>query len=107
MPYANVLELSVFPAISQRHCNLIRTINGRRVAFINEFWNCAKKGWDTIPKEKIGRTFFQYWRTLSKVIKAKGSNALLYPEVPRIVKFQRISSQPKMAFSLLISRFLL
>ena len=36
MPHANVLDLSVFPAMSRRHCNLIRTTNGLRVALPDE-----------------------------------------------------------------------
>ena len=43
----------------------------------NDIWNCAKEVWDTIPNENIGHTFVQYWRTLSKVIKAKGSNVFV------------------------------
>ena len=60
MPYAHVLDLSVFPAMIQRHYNLIRTKNGLRVASNNEICNCAKEVWDTIPNEKIGHAFVQY-----------------------------------------------
>ena len=37
------LGLSVFPAIIQRHCNLIRTKKGLRVESKNDICNCAKK----------------------------------------------------------------
>ena len=33
MPHANVLDLSVFPAMSRRYCNLIMTKSGIRVVF--------------------------------------------------------------------------
>ena len=47
------------------------------MAYNNDIWNCTKEVWGTIPNENIGRSFVQYGRTLSKMIKAKGSNAFL------------------------------
>ena len=74
MPHANVLDLSVFPAMSRRHCNLIRTTNGLRVASPDEIWKCSIDVWNKLPNEKIASAFVQYWRILGKVIKAKGGN---------------------------------
>ena len=77
MPHGNVLDLSVFPAMSRIYCNLIREKEGLRAASNNDMCNCAKEVWDAIPNEKRGHAFVQYWSTLSTVIKGKGGNVFV------------------------------
>ena len=42
MPHSNVLDLSVFPAISRRHCALVRQRGGLHVLKEDDIWKSAQ-----------------------------------------------------------------
>ena len=75
MPHGNVLDLSVFPAMSRRHQESARKISGCKVLTRDQIWDEANKCWNEIPNCKIARAFVQYWRTMRKVIEVGGSNS--------------------------------
>ena len=77
MPHANVLDLSVFPALSRRHCEKARSNNGMRMLQSNEIWDTAQKVWDDLPSAKIASGFVQAYQICQKVIQQKGSNKFL------------------------------
>lgn len=77
MPHMNVLDLSIFPAMSRRHCHLIRSMHGVRVVRENEIWDAAKRVWDTYPSSKVANAFVQCKRNAEKIIQAKGGNEFL------------------------------
>ena len=78
MPHANVLDLSVFPAMSKRHSRLLRQWRGKHsVATHAEIWAAAVEVWRQLPTPHIGRGFVLVMRLMPKVIKARGSNSFL------------------------------
>ena len=74
MPHANVLDLSVFPAMSKRHSERARKLVGTSVISTAQIWDMANEVYNAMPNSKIASAFIQYWRTMSHVIKAGGSN---------------------------------
>jgi hypothetical protein len=77
MPHMNVLDLSVFPAMSRRHIQRCRETNGLKVLSENEIWSVAEKVWEDLPSCKIASGFVQANRIAKEVIKNKGSNSFL------------------------------
>ena len=74
MPHANVLDLSVFPAMSRRHSEWARKMVGTSVISTDQIWDTAEDVYDSMPNCKIASAFIQYWRIMGLVIKAGGSN---------------------------------
>ena len=74
MPHSNVLDLSVFPAMSRRHSEWARKMVGTSVISHNHIWEMALEVYNSMPNCKIASAFIQYWRIMSLVIKSKGSN---------------------------------
>ena len=74
MPHANVLDLSVFPAMSRRHSEWARKMVGTSVISTDQIWDTAEDVYDSMPNCKIASAFIQYWTIMGLVIKAGGSN---------------------------------
>ena len=52
MPHINVLDLSVFPAMSRRHSHMVRSLHGTRVVNEeDEIWASAVRVWDAFLSE--------------------------------------------------------
>ncbi|KAI2503723.1 hypothetical protein MHU86_10704 [Fragilaria crotonensis] len=77
MPHMNNLDLAVFPAMSRRHAELLRSLNGNRMANPEKVWAAAKEVWDDLPSATIARGFILAFRIAEKVVKNKGSNNFL------------------------------
>jgi hypothetical protein len=77
MPHMNNLALAVFPAMSRRHAELLRSLNGNRMANPEKVWAAAKEVWDDLPSATIARGFILAFRIAEKVVKNKGSNNFL------------------------------
>ena len=77
MPHMNVLDLSVFPAMSRRHIALARSMGGLRVLNEDEIWAAAEKVWRDLPSCKIASGYVQAYRIAEKIIKVKGDNGFL------------------------------
>jgi hypothetical protein len=74
MPHMNNLDLSVFPCMSRRHCEVARKRGGLHVLKENEIWSSAEEVWANLPSSKIASGFIQCHRIASKVISAQGDN---------------------------------
>ena len=74
MPHANVLDLSVFPAMSRRHAEWARRLVGTKVLGPDQIWEMANDVWNEIPNSKIASAFIQYYRIMGQVVKAGGGN---------------------------------
>ena len=77
MPHINVLDLSVFPAMSRRHSHMVRSLHGTRVVSENEIWASAVRVWDAFPSAKIANAFVQAKRIADKIVASKGGNDFL------------------------------
>jgi hypothetical protein len=77
MSYMNVLDLSVFPNMSRRHCSLAREQGGLHCLKENEIWEVADDLWHGLPISKIASGFVQAHRIAQKVIEAKGGHGFL------------------------------
>jgi hypothetical protein len=77
MPHVNVLDLSVFPCMSRRHCSLARKRKGLRVLKENEIWDAAVEVWDGLESAKIASAYIQAHRIAKRVIEANGGNDFL------------------------------
>jgi hypothetical protein len=77
MPHMNNLDLAVFPAMSRQHAELLRSLNGNRMANPEKVWAAAKEVWDDLPSATIARGFILAFRIAEKVVKNKGSNNFL------------------------------
>ena len=77
MPHMNNLDLSVFPCMSGRHCQLAREKNGLRMLKEDEIWENAKSVWDDLPSCNIASGFVQAYRIAKKVIDINGDNSFL------------------------------
>ncbi|KAI2498751.1 hypothetical protein MHU86_15762 [Fragilaria crotonensis] len=77
MPHMNNLDLAVFPSMSRRHADLLRSRNGNRMADPEKVWSAAKEVWDELPSATIARGFILAFRIAQKVIGNKGSNGFL------------------------------
>ena len=80
MPHSNVLNLSVFPAISRRHCAIVRKTGGLHVVKEDTIWEAAQQVWADLPNCKIARGYVHAYRLMEKVIADKGDNAFLGKE---------------------------
>jgi hypothetical protein len=77
MPHMNVLDLSVFPAMSRHHIKLARERGGLRVLKQDEIWNTAELVWKNLPSCKIASAYVQAHRIVKKLIQSNGSNEFL------------------------------
>ena len=78
MPHMNNLDLAVFPAMSRRHAELLRSHKGNRMTDPDKVWAAAKEVWDDLPSAAtIARGCILAFRIAEKVIKNKGSNSFL------------------------------
>ena len=77
MPHINVLDLSVFPAMSRRHTALARARGGLRVLKENEIWSAAEQVWHDLPSSKIASGYVQAFHIAKKVVEAQGDNGFL------------------------------
>lgn len=77
MPHMNVLDLSVFPCMSRRHCSVARRRKGLRVLKENEIWETAEEVWDGLESAKIASAYIQAHRIAKRVIEANGGNDFL------------------------------
>ena len=77
MPHLNVLDLSVFPAMSKRHTALSRERGGLHVLKQDEIWDAAKDVWNTLPNCKIASAYVSAYNIAGEVIKEKGDNTFL------------------------------
>jgi hypothetical protein len=69
MPHINVLDLSVFPAMSRRHTALARARGGLCVLKEDEIWAAAEQVWHDCPSSKIALGYIQAFRLAKKVVK--------------------------------------
>lgn len=77
MPHINVLDLSIFPAMSRRHSHIVRSLHGTRIVKGDEIWESAVRVWDVYPSCKIANAFVQTRRIAEKIVKSKGGNSFL------------------------------
>jgi hypothetical protein len=77
MLHMNVLDLSVFPGMSRRHCNLARDRGRLNVLKEDEIWAAANDVWHELPSCKIASGFVQAHRIAQKVIHASGGDEFL------------------------------
>jgi hypothetical protein len=77
MPHMNVLDLSVFPGMSRRHCNLARDRGSFNVWKEDQIWAAANDVWHVLPRCKIASGFVQAHQIAQKVIDASGENEFL------------------------------
>ena len=78
MPHTNILDFSVFLAMSRRHMYLTQSLHGTRVLKENEIWDVAEQIWEQLPSCKIANTFvMQGKRICNKIVKCKGDNTFL------------------------------
>jgi hypothetical protein len=76
MPHMNVLDLSVFPAMSKRHSGLTRK-HGYSVVSQDVIAKCAEKVFNDFSSATIARSFVTVRHMADKVIAAKGGNEFL------------------------------
>lgn len=76
MPHANVLDLSIFPAMSKAHTRETRK-KGRSVCTEEEIASAAKKVFNEYPSCNIARAFVQVRMIADRVIEHKGCNSFL------------------------------
>jgi hypothetical protein len=57
--------------------DLLRSLNGNRMADPDKVWAAAKEVWDDLPSAIIARGFILAFRIAEKVVKNKGSNHFL------------------------------
>ena len=77
MPHMNVLDLSVFPAMSKRHTSLARGRGGLSVLKEDDIWFAANEVWNELPSAKVASAYIQAYRIAQKVIAAGGDNDFL------------------------------
>jgi hypothetical protein len=77
MPYANNLDLAVFPAMSKRHSQTLRDTASKGVAPPDEIRKAADNVWRNLDSATIARGFVLAYRILDKVIQHNGSNEFL------------------------------
>ena len=77
MPHINVLDLSVFPAMSRRHTALARARGGLCVLKEDEIWAAAEQVWHDLPSSKIASGYIQAFRIAKKVVEVRGDNGFL------------------------------
>ena len=76
MPYANNLDMVVFPAMSKRHSDTLRNY-GSKSAPPDEIWRVASSVWKELDSALIARGYALQYRVMEKVIKHKGKNDFL------------------------------
>lgn len=77
MPFANVLDLLVFPKLSRRHAHLVRTAAGRSVASPAVIWKHAEAEYLQCHSVDIAKAFVLVHRLMAKVIASGGGNHFL------------------------------
>jgi hypothetical protein len=77
MPHTNNVDLAVFPAMSERHSQILCDTASKGVAPPDEIWEAAEEVWSKLNSATIARGFVLAYQILSKVIKHKGSNKFL------------------------------
>jgi hypothetical protein len=79
MPHMNVLDLSVFPAMSKRHSTLSRERTVLRVLKEDEIWDAAEILWQDLLSSKITSAYIQANGIAGAriTIKSKGNNDFL------------------------------
>ena len=77
MPHMNVLDLSVFPDMSRRHCALARASGGLCVLKEDEIWEAAEQVWRDLPNCKIASAYCHAYRIGEEVVRQKGDNRFL------------------------------
>jgi hypothetical protein len=77
MPHMNVLDLSVFPAMSRRHTALARERGGLCVLKEDDIWAAAEQVWRELPSSKIASGYIQSYRIAKKVVAVRGDNSFL------------------------------
>ena len=77
MPHLNVLDLSVFPAISKRHTSISRERDGLHVLKQDEIWDATKDVWNTLPNCKIASACVSVLNITGEVLKENRDNIFL------------------------------
>ena len=77
MPHLNVLDLSVFPAMSKRHTALSRERGGLHVLKQDVIWDDAKDVLNTLPICKIASADVSAFNIAGEDLKEKGGNTFL------------------------------
>jgi hypothetical protein len=76
MPYANNLDLCVFPMMSKRHSILLKEYSNS-VAPVNAIFSAAEQVWLEIPSSSIASGFILSFRIANMVIEHRGDNGFL------------------------------
>jgi hypothetical protein len=76
MPHMNNLDLAVFPAMSERHSDLL-VEHGNTAAACDTIWEAAEKVWKDLDSPSIARGFVLAYRLAKRVVEFKGSNEFL------------------------------
>ena len=87
MPHMNNLDLSVFPCMSRRHCEVTRRKGGLKVVQEDVIWDAAEQVWREIPSSKIASGFVQCSRIAKKVNPLKGNNTLVGNKIEKGVHY--------------------
>ena len=77
MPHMNICDLSVFPAMSRRHCHLARASGGLHVLKEDQIWETAEEVWATLLNSKIASAYVHAYRIAEEVVRLKGDNRFL------------------------------
>ena len=77
MPHMNTCDLSVFPAMSRRHCALERASGGLHVLKEDEVWTAAEEVWRKLPNSKIASAYAHAYCIAEEVVKRQGDNKFL------------------------------
>jgi hypothetical protein len=87
MPYANNLDLVVFPCMLKRHTQLLQQ-HGNSVIPNDQIWKAAQEVWNDLELYVIARGFALAYIIVAKVIEGEGgndflNNAYFHCEVPK------------------------
>ena len=80
-PYTNVLDLSVFPAMSKRHSERLQMYNNTE-ANKELVWKTARNVWDGFSSSEVARAFVLAYRILRLIIDENGFNHWLSDGTP-------------------------
>jgi hypothetical protein len=81
MPYTNVLDLQMFPAMSKRHSELLQMYSNNE-ANAERIWKVALQVWKSCSSSMISRAFIHAYRIMDKKIEHYGLNHWLVDETP-------------------------
>ncbi len=80
-PYTNVLDLQLFPAMSERHSKIVQLYSNTQ-AWQEKIWRVAGSIWDGMNSALICRAFVMAIRIMRHIVAHNGDNAWLANGTP-------------------------